>query len=199
MQASRHAAGWASLWRGSRGGFQGGAVLGLLVAAGGSLTGCRGADPGGRSGSGPSLAVVEGGVTSPEDGSSRTGSLRRLGERVEAREFALTVGAVKECPPPYLKEGNTVLGVELLIEGLVERDVHVNPFYAQIADADGLLYRPTLQGCEPRLRAARLGQGERARGFVSFELSKRARRLELRYEPASHGGERQLVGVDLER
>ncbi len=144
--------------------------------------------------------MTDGGrVPPPEDGADRALALHRLGERVETREFSLTVGAVKECPRPYLKEGNVLLGVELVIEALAERDINVNPFYAQVADADGLRYRPTLQGCEPRLSAVRLAQGERARGFVTFELPSRARRLELRYEPATRRGERQVVSVDLDR
>lgn len=195
MQASRHSPGATSLRRGVRSG----AVLRLLVVAGGLLIGCRGADPGTRPDPGLKLDPSGERLTPPEEGAGRAGALRRLGERVEAGEFSLTVGTLKECPQPYLKEGNTILGVELVVEGLVDRDVNVNPFYAQILDGDGLSYRPTLRGCEPRLKAARLSQGERVRGFVSFELSKRARRLELRYEPPSRGGERQVIGVDLER
>ncbi|MBN2194216.1 MAG: DUF4352 domain-containing protein [Polyangiaceae bacterium] len=131
------------------------------------------------------------------DRSARAGS--GIGDRVEAGEFALTVESVKDCPQPYVKEGNTVIGVEVVVEGLVEREIQVNPFYGQVVDGRGLAVRPTFKGCEPRLKNVRLDQGESARGFINFELPTSSDQLELKYEPATNGGSRQVVSVNLDR
>lgn len=111
----------------------------------------------------------------------------------------MTVSALRECPLEYLKPGNVVLGLEVAIEGRVEREVQVNPFYGELTDANGFAYRPSFKGCEPRLNNVRLEEGERASGFINFEVPTQATRLVLTYEPATTGGDVQRLVFDLGR
>lgn len=75
------------------------------------------------------------------------------------------------------------VGIELSIQGISEREVPVNAFYATLYDARGDSYSATLAGCEPPLPSVRLTNGKSARGFVTFEVPKSADKLELRYAP----------------
>lgn len=109
----------------------------------------------------------------------RRGKLYAVGERALIPELAVTVEAVKQCDAPHLKKGNMLLGVELSVEGRVEPEVHFNPFYCKVLEADGTAHTATFDGCQPRLRDARLGTEDRQRGWISFELPARAKDVKL--------------------
>jgi len=109
-----------------------------------------------------------------------------VGEIGRARDYFMSVESSKDCPmdAPFLpKSGNLKLGVEVSLEGTTEREVPVNAFYATLHYARGDAYSATLAGCDPALPAVRLTNGKSAHGFITFEISKSAEKLELRYAP----------------
>lgn len=124
---------------------------------------------------------------------------RAMGDRIEAGEYVLTVEGLKECRLPFVRDANTIVGVEVRLEGLAEREIPINPFYGRLVDTEQNTYRPTLSGCDPRLKASRLGAGDRAHGYINFELPRRASGLVFRYEPAPSGAAAVSVSVAVDR
>jgi hypothetical protein len=113
-----------------------------------------------------------------------------IGELGVAPDYSMSVESDKECPldPPFAsKRGFVKVGLELSVEGTSAVEVPVNPFYALLYDAGGETYTSTLAGCEPNLPSVRLTVGKKARGFVTFEIPRGSRRLELRYAPVVIG------------
>lgn len=113
-----------------------------------------------------------------------------VGELGHAHDYAMSVESAKDCPmeaPFAPKRGFVKVGLEVSIEGTSSLEVPVNPFYGTLVDAAGETYPSTLAGCEPGLPSVRLVLGQKARGFVTFEIPKAARKLELRYAPVVIG------------
>jgi len=109
-----------------------------------------------------------------------------LGELGRAHDYTMSAESVKDCllePPFAPKNGFVKVGIEVSLEGTSRLEVPVNPFYATLFGASGDSYTSTLAGCEPGLPSIRLTSGQRARGFVTFEIPKTTRKLELRYAP----------------
>lgn len=125
-----------------------------------------------------------------------------VGQTAPALDYKLTLLTVKECKVKYYfqpKKGNIKLGAEVVIEGAAERQVPVNPFYAQLADGDGETYASTFAGCEPELKSAQVSSGTEARGWISFEIPEKARGLKFTYAPFVIGRGKQEVTFDLGR
>jgi hypothetical protein len=125
-----------------------------------------------------------------------------VGDTASAADYQLTLVSVRECKvESYLqpKPENLTLGVQIAIEGTRDRDVPVSPFHARLEDADGKTYAATLAGCRPILPSVRVARGERAEGWVSFELPKGAREPKLRYEPVIIGAPAQSLRFSLGR
>lgn len=113
-----------------------------------------------------------------------------VGELGIAPDYSMSVDSDKECPlePPFAsKRGFVKVGFEVSVEGTSAREVPVNPFYATLYDGTGESYTSTLAGCEPGLPSVRVTSGKKARGFVTFEIPRGARKLELRYTPVVIG------------
>jgi hypothetical protein len=108
------------------------------------------------------------------------------GELGRARDYTMSVEEVRNCPldPPFSpKAGNVKVGIAVVIEGASTAEVPVNPFYASLTDESGESYSSTLAGCSPGLPSIRVTTGTKASGYVTFEIPKTSRRLELRYAP----------------
>jgi Domain of unknown function (DUF4352) len=82
-------------------------------------------------------------------------------------------------PAPGLEK----LGVEVKITGLTEREVPVNPFYAELRDETGQRFESSLAGCGPTLPVRRVQRGETASGWLTFDVPQGVRNLQLRYAP----------------
>jgi len=129
-------------------------------------------------------------------------TLHALGQTAQALDYKLTLTAVKECKVKYYfqpKKGYIKLGAEVSVEGTAERQVPVNPFYAELTDAEGETYASTFAGCEPELKSAQVSIGREARGWISFEIPENARRLKFSYAPFVIGRGKQEVTFDLGR
>lgn len=114
----------------------------------------------------------------------------------------MTIENVKECKVPYYfkpKKGNIKLGVEVQLEGSADKDVPVNPFYAKVTDGDGYSYTSTFGGCDPELKSVRITKGEKAKGWITFEVPQKASSLKLTYNPFIISTVKQEVKFDLGR
>ncbi|MCA9598141.1 MAG: DUF4352 domain-containing protein [Myxococcales bacterium] len=131
-----------------------------------------------------------------------TNKVWNVGEAATAPDYKMTIDNVKECKVKYYfrpKKGNIKLGVEVSIEGTADKDVPVNPFYAKITDGEGYSYTSTFGGCEPDLKSVRIGKGEKAKGWVTFEVPEKASGLKLTYNPFIIGTAKQELKFDLGR
>ncbi|HMR77217.1 MAG TPA: DUF4352 domain-containing protein [Polyangiaceae bacterium] len=125
-----------------------------------------------------------------------------VGEKATAPDYAMVIDNVKECKVKYYfraKKGNIKLGIETTIEGTADKDVAVNPFYAKITDSEGYSYTSTFGGCTPDLKSVRVGKGEKAKGWITFEVPKNATGLKLSYNPIIIGSGKQQLKFDLGR
>lgn len=134
-----------------------------------------------------------------------TDKLFKVGETAEAENYKLTLLSVAECKPKGYttrpKKGNIYLGAEVLVESKADRTLFVSPVHGKLVDADGItinhkfVYRSS---CEPKLDAStRLEKGEKAKGFMTFEVPKDAKGLKLSYTPGLYKA--QTVKFDLGR
>jgi hypothetical protein len=125
-----------------------------------------------------------------------------VGEKAEAAEYAMTVKHVKECTVEHYfkpRKGNIKLGVEVVLEGTADKRIPVNPFYAKLTDSEGYSYTSTFAGCEPALKSVRVGKSEQAKGWITFELPKKASGLKLVYSPFVIGSGKQDLRFGLGR
>lgn len=98
----------------------------------------------------------------------------------------MSVDSVKDCPNGELgsaKKALASMGVEVDIQGTTALEVPANAFYATARDASGDHYAATLTGCEPPLPAVRVTHGHGAHGFITFDVPKLSRTIEVRYAP----------------
>jgi hypothetical protein len=129
-------------------------------------------------------------------------SIHGVGEIARARDYQMSVESVQECAMsrPFLPDkGKKVVGIDVALEGLGDREVPVNPFYATLVDAGGDEHATTLAGCTPSLRAMRVIKGQRTRGFLSFEVPTTVKKMTLVYAPTVIGAGREELRFDLDQ
>lgn len=114
----------------------------------------------------------------------------RLGEEAKTPYFRMRVLNSKPCavepqlePAPGVRKVS--VEVELVATGKV--DIPSNPFYALLVDKDGRQFESTLAGCSPLLEAIRLGPGQSARGWITFDVPESSIPHALVYQPAVIG------------
>jgi hypothetical protein len=134
-----------------------------------------------------------------------TDKLFKVGETADAENYKLTLISVAECKPKGYttrpKKGNIYLGAEVLVESKADRTLFVSPVHGKVVDADGITINHKFvykSSCEPKLAAStRLEKGEKAKGFLTFEVGKDAKGLKLSYTPGLYKA--QTVKFDLGR
>lgn len=134
-----------------------------------------------------------------------THKVYKVGDTGSALDFKLTVSNVKQCKNKYYfskpKKGNIWIGVEMLVESASDKPFFANPGRAKITDGEGIAYNPTYRstkGCSPTLKGTQLAKGEKAKGWVVFEIPKDASGLKLSYNPSLFGAS-QTIKFDLGR
>jgi hypothetical protein len=113
----------------------------------------------------------------------------RIGQRAIATNFALVVRQVHECEPKYYfskpGKGHVWIGAEVLVESISDRQIWANPASAKLVDADGTTYNysyASTTNCDPGLRAIQLTQGQKASGWIVFELPENRQAAALIYD-----------------
>lgn len=129
-----------------------------------------------------------------------------VGDTADAGEFKLTLDNVKECKPnPYYRpeKDHIWLGVELAFEGNSDKQVMPLTIYMKVLDKEGTVMKQQYIGskaCEPRFNSsAALGKGEKAKGWLMFEVPKTASGLKFQYSPQNFMGKTQTLKFDLGR
>jgi hypothetical protein len=116
-------------------------------------------------------------------------SLAKVGEPVTQEGYQLTVTNV-EFSNAYgyasATAGMHFLAVEILIVSDAASNVNVNPFYATVKDSDGYSYTSYLMGKDPALTSQNdLAQGDKMRGWVTFQVPLTAHGFVFNYKPIS--------------
>ena len=131
--------------------------------------------------------------------------LFKVGETAEADDYKLTVMKVDECTAKGYtirpKKGNIYLGVEIMVESKADRQMFVSPIQGKLVDAEGITINHKFvykSSCDPKLDpSTRLAKGEKAKGWITFEVAKDAKGLKLSYTPGLY--QAQTVKFDLGR
>jgi hypothetical protein len=174
-------------------------VLGGGLLIGGALLACKNKKQDTPPTPAVETAAAAPTVTAPPAAPATTFS---VGETAKASDYSLAVDSVKQCKPRRYskpKKGNIWLGVEMVVGAIGDKQVWSNPSYAKLIDGDGLTYNSSYGStidCEPRLRATQLNNGEKAKGWVVFEVPQTVSGLKLTYNP-SRVGKPQQVKFDL--
>jgi hypothetical protein len=112
-------------------------------------------------------------------------TIGKLGDRVESNGTAITVTKAQTLPqmPDGQKAGadNVYLIADITLENVSGSDVSYSPYTFQLKDADGKSYTAALTLDTKALRQGSLSKGQKAQGYVAFQLSKAAKGLVLEY------------------
>ena len=143
-------------------------------------------------------------TAAPTQRPSLPDKLYTLGETAKAFDYALLVEKVTECKRRYNapKKGNIFLGVEATVENLADKQFHATPSHAKIVDSQNLAHNSlnfaSVTGCDPLFKFTQLAKGEKAKGWLVFEIPKDATNLKLSYNPTLIGTP-QTLKFDLGR
>lgn len=133
-------------------------------------------------------------IAPPAAGQESKGPVHPIGENVAAPDYRMKLVSVKECRSKqyyHPRKGNMWLGVEVKLESTSDHELRVSPFYATLHDSQHHIYTPTFGGCRPALDSLRMKKGDKARGWITFELPRSATGIRLVYDPFVVGGPHQ--------
>jgi len=109
----------------------------------------------------------------------------KVGDRLSLTGVAVTVvSADLNAKPgnPYIrpKTANRFVAVQVLYENTGTDAVNYNPFDWSLRDASGFSYDQTFAGIGPELHSGTLNPGDKARGFIAYEVPTSATGLMLK-------------------
>ncbi|MFH1085477.1 MAG: DUF4352 domain-containing protein, partial [Chloroflexota bacterium] len=123
----------------------------------------------------------------------------RLGESTQGHGCSLSASVVEDPAKPGIlykpKEGTKLIAVEITIANDANEVLDVNPLYATLVDAQGFVYRLELAGRDGQLQTVKLSKGEKAKGWVAFEVPKTAAVHSLKYQTDIVRGNYLRVGL----
>lgn len=90
------------------------------------------------------------------------------------------------------KAGNRYVAVQVLYENTGSDKFDYNPFDWKLADSSGFSYDMTFWGPGPELHAGTIQPGEKARGYITYEVPTSAAGLKLRF---TSGDDSATVGL----
>ncbi len=125
-------------------------------------------------------------VAETDAGTPSQGPVHSIGEKVDARDYRMTLETVKECKSKqyyHPREGSMWLGVQVKLESTSDKELRVNPFYARLEDSQHHTYTPTFGGCHPVLDSMRMKKGDKTHGWITFEVPRSATGIHLVYDP----------------
>lgn len=127
------------------------------------------------------LACISGGevVDAPATGEPPTPAptsvpTAGLGETLEAEGYALAALQVEDPAPPGIlytpEEGTRLVAVEVIVGNVDAEMFTANPLYATLIDAEGFTYQAELAGRDGQLDVVELNSGQKARGWVAYQI-----------------------------
>jgi hypothetical protein len=115
-----------------------------------------------------------------------------LGDVVEEQGYLLCAVTVEDPTTPgmfYQEEaGQKLVGVEIIVGNASGEPLSVNPLYATLLDSEGYTYEVELAGRDRQIGSVTLSTGEKASGWVAFELPEGATPATIKYAPDLFGG-----------
>jgi hypothetical protein len=126
-------------------------------------------------------------LTSTDTSAQTASPYGKVGQRIVQEGYALTVISVESASHyGYLTAdaGKKLIALDVLIESGADQGVNVNPFYFKIKDSEGYQYNVELFGKDPALGSQNdLPNGEKMRGWVTFQIPATSKGLIMSYEP----------------
>lgn len=160
------------------------ASVGLAAAS--SLFACKNSHSQSGTGAGTASATAV--------SSGAPGRVYKVGETATAPAYRLTVSAVKTCHSKYAfskpENGTIWVGVEVTLQSTLKKPLFASPGSGKLIDGSGVTRNATFQvtkDCNPGFASRQLAQGERAHGWIVFDVPKEAENLRLRYAPSVFG------------
>jgi hypothetical protein len=115
-----------------------------------------------------------------------------LGDVVEQYSYLLSAITVEDPTTPGMfyqaREGYKLVAVEIIVGNVSGETLSVNPLYATLVDNEGFVYHPELAGREGQILTVNLSPGEKARGWVAFEVPEGATVAGIKYAVDPFGG-----------
>lgn len=100
--------------------------------------------------------------------------LGNLGDLIESEGYSLVAETVEDPASPGMlytpTEGAKLVAIQIVVGNVSGEVVTVNSLNATLVDTDGYLYTAELGGRDEQIDLIDLNPGERARGWVSFEI-----------------------------
>lgn len=122
-----------------------------------------------------------------------------LGDIVEQYDYLLSALSVEDPTTPGMfyepEAGKKLVAVEIIVGNVSGEMLSVNPLNATLLDSDGFIYQPELAGREGQIVTVDLDPGEKARGWVAFELPEGATAASIKYAVEAFGN--KVLQADL--
>lgn len=116
-----------------------------------------------------------------------------LGDVIEANGISLAALSVQDPAPAGMlykaKDGKKLVAVEVIVGNLSDDKINVNPLNASLIDEGGFAYQTELAGVDDQIASLFLDKGERARGWIAFEVPADAKPAGIKYKPSLFGGD----------
>ena len=114
-----------------------------------------------------------------------------LGDVVEQYEYLLSAVAVEDPTTPGMfyepEAGKKLMAVEIIVGNVSGEALSVNPLYATLLDSEGFAYQPELAGRDRQIVTVYLSPGEKARGWIAFEVPEGAIAASIKYAVDAFG------------
>jgi len=114
-----------------------------------------------------------------------------LGDVVGEYGYLLCAITVEDPTTPGMfyepKEGKKLVAAEVIVGNVSGETLSVNPLNATLLDSGGFTYQPELAGREGQIVTADLSPGEKARGWIAFEMPEGATAASIKYAVETFG------------
>jgi hypothetical protein len=112
--------------------------------------------------------------------------IQYLGDVVEEIGYILSAIAIEDPTTPGIlyspEAGKKLIAVEIILGNVSEESLSVNPLYATLIDSEGYTYGAELAGRDNQIFSGQLSIGEKARGWVAFEIPEGSTPASIKYE-----------------
>ncbi len=112
---------------------------------------------------------------------------RKVGDALQLNGLTVTVATADVNAKPgnefiKPKAGDRFVVVQVLYENTGSDTVAYNPFDWKLIDSSGFSYNSTYAGVDQELHSGDLSSGEKARGYISYEVPQSATGLTLKFQ-----------------
>jgi hypothetical protein len=114
-----------------------------------------------------------------------------LGDLVEQYGYMLSAIAVEDPTTPGMfyepESGKKLVAIEVIVGNASGETLSVNPLNATLVDSEGFTYQTELAGRDGQIVTVDLGPGEKARGWIAFEVPEGAIPASIKYAVETFG------------